>query len=233
MYIWKRPRQPKQIFTFYPTSYTYLYTPRGTHKPALCYGEKPVRQWILLNNNNHYTRDRATHHTCTVHCLCFLSLSLALSLSLFYYRTLPSHVTCTPARTRTRTCVYMESTHMCHDDRTHSFKIHSSQFSRLNVAFNMSSVRSCRNDFFTTPPPSPNLIESFRIIYYNNFTVSIQFFSSFFAHSIHLFPHLIAIFGRLNDSKKNEVRKIDINFRLEIVVTLPYGFHTFMFIHRK
>lgn len=127
--IWETKKQPKRFshsIQFYMYMHTYTQTHSHTNRhcvmlKSLCASEYYLITTIII-------RDRATHHTCT--CTVCTLFVLFLSFSFFYHRTLPSHVTCTLARTRTCEYKYTESTYMYHDDRTHSFKIHSSQFSR-------------------------------------------------------------------------------------------------------
>lgn len=91
------------IFRFYPTSYTC----KHTLEPALCYVEKPLRQWILLNNNNHYTRviELLIAHSHMYGVLSFSSPHF-FTIKLCHHM---SH-----ARLHAHAHVYnMESTHMC------------------------------------------------------------------------------------------------------------------------
>lgn len=112
---------------------------------------------------------------CT-HCLCFSSVGPTFSPSELYrhmshahlHAHAHAHVYAWEAHKHTNT-----HTHMCHDDRTHSFKIHSSQFSRW------AQLLTCHLCKMLPQWLLHNTTEFdwvFRIIYYNNFTVSIQFF---------------------------------------------------------
>lgn len=98
--IWETKKQPKRFshsIQFHMHTYTQTHTNRHcVMLKGLCASEYYLITTIII-------RDRATHHTCThVQWALFVFF---LSFSFFYHRAIPSHVTCTLSRTRTRTCV--------------------------------------------------------------------------------------------------------------------------------
>lgn len=128
--------------------------------------------------------DRATHPICAR----FMCFHVAVGAGIFFFSSeqQPSNVTCTLVRTRTiqhNICMYRY-------ERTHSFKIHSSQFSRWTHSLFFFNISTKKLPQWLLPTPSEfNWV--FRIIYYNNFTGfdSILFFvHHFLTFDCHIRP---------------------------------------------